>query len=119
KAEDLPEPVTLTIQAVKDETLKFNGREDRKPVLYFERTQKSLPLNMTGWDTLADLTGEDNPTKRIGFRVELFATTTEVRGETKPCVRMRAPEQGELSTAAKKADVPKSLRGDMDDEIPF
>ena len=97
----------------------LNGREDRKPVLYFERTQKSLPLNMTGWDTLADLTGEENPQKWIGFRVELFATTTEVRGEIKPCVRMRAPEQGELSSAAKKADVPKSLRGDMDDEIPF
>ena len=117
KAEDLPEPVTLTIKAVKDETLKFDGRESKKPVLHFKETGKTFPLNVTNWDSIADITGEDDDSKWPDHRAEFYASTTEVRGDTKSCVRIRAPAQGELSDTAKK--VPKSLRGDMDDEIPF
>ena len=100
KAEDLAEPVTLTIETVKAETLKFNGREERKPVVYFERAQKSLPLNMTNFDALVELTGADNTDEWPGHRVEVYATTTEMNGETKPCVRLREPAQGELKLAA-------------------
>jgi len=120
KAEDLGDkPTVLTIKSVSSEMLRTNGREDCKPIIRFEHAQKGLVLNLTNWDTIVDITGEEDTDRWPGHRVELYASTVEVSGETKPCVRIRAPEQGELSSAAKKADVPKSLRGDMDDEIPF
>src|SRR5262245_59321773 len=87
KTEDLAEPVTLTIKAVKDQTLNYDGRESKKPVLHFKETVKTFPLNVTNWESLADVTGEDDDSKWPDHRAEFYASTTEVNGKMTDCVR--------------------------------
>jgi hypothetical protein len=113
-ADDLDQPLVLTIEKVKRETLKNGDREDTKPVAYFEGTEKGLVLNMTNWDSIADIAGDGDTDEWPGVKVELFASTVSVKGEVKACVRVRAPK-------AKKPvakPTPKSVGEDINDEIP-
>jgi hypothetical protein len=124
KPEDLnSKPVTLVIESVRRETLKANGREEVKPVVYFKGTQQALPLNMTNWDSIADLTQEGDTEKWPGRSVELFQTEVEVQGVMRPCIRIRAPAQADMQLAAKTPNLPPAPKAppksDMDDEIPF
>ena len=117
KAEDVEEqPVTLVIESVRREAFKHNGREEHKPVVFFAKAGKGLILNLTNWDAVAELCGEDDPEKWAGTPVELFASTVEVGGAIKPCVRVRRPS-GEL--ALKPPKVPAALDDGLDEPIPF
>jgi hypothetical protein len=119
KASDLSEPITVTIERAPTETLRNNGEEEAKTVLYFKGKAKCLPLNLTNWDSVCDITGEADSDDWAGHAVQLYATTTELKGRTVDCVRIRAPQQGELKVkAAAKQPLPAE-RDDMDDEIPF
>jgi hypothetical protein len=73
---------------------------------------------MTNWDAVAEITGEDDTEKWPGHKVELYPTTTEMKGKIVDCIRIRAPAQGELKSAAKKKPA-KPVTDDMDDAIPF
>jgi hypothetical protein len=54
-------PITVTIERAPIETLKGpDGREDTKNVLHFAGAKKTLPLNRTNWDSIAEITGEDD-----------------------------------------------------------
>ena len=53
--------------------------------------------------------GQDN-------QIELYPTTTEMKGETVACIRIRAPAQRELPKP--KAESPPT-DSEMDKEIPF
>lgn len=68
--------------------------KDRCPVLYFQGQQKGLVLNRTNGKTIATMYGDETDAW-MGKPIELFATTTEFRGETKPCIRVSpaAPQQ--------------------------
>ena len=77
KAADLGGKSSIVkISAVTYETLKSpEGKEQEKTVLTFAGTAKLLPLNMTNWDAVADVAGDDTdewPNKRI----ELYPSTT-------------------------------------------
>lgn len=123
RASDLNgKPITVTIERAPLEKLKgMDGKEDTKTVLYFVGAKKCLPLNRTNWDTCADITNEGDSDSWKSHRIELYPTTTEMRGELTPCIRIRKPGQGELPI--KKNVVPPppkpSLADEMDDEIPF
>ena len=94
-----------------------DGGEQAKTVLSFRNTKKTLPLNITNWDAIADVTGEADTDQWPGYRIELFPTTTEMKGKTVDCIRIRAPAQRELP---KPAPAPKSPPADdMDDDSPF
>ena len=56
-----------------------------------------------------------------GIKVEIFATSVEVNGETKACLRLRAPDQAELPTRRLIKPSEPHVKGhdNMDDEIPF
>jgi len=56
-----------------------------------------------------------------GTKAEIFATSVEVNGQAKPCLRLRAPDQAELPTRRpiKPPEPRVNGRDDMDDEIPF
>ena len=121
KAGDLNgKPFTATIVSAPIETLKTpDGKEDPKTVLYFRGAKKTLPLNRTNWDSVADICGGDTD-DWPGHKVELYPTTTEMKGKVVDCIRIRAPEQGELKAAATKKRSPTKAAGDdMDDAIPF
>jgi hypothetical protein len=117
KASDLKgEPRILKIEAVTSEMLKNpkNGEEQRKPVLHFVGVKKTMPLNMTNWDAVADICGEDSDTWP-GHRIEVFPTTAQLGNQTVDAIRIRQPA---TKASASKSKAGKAEPG-MDDEIPF
>jgi hypothetical protein len=119
KAPDLSgKPITVVIATAALETLKSpDGKEQLKTVLTFKGTKKTLPLNMTNFDACVEITGEDDTDNWPGHTIQLYPPTTELAGKVKDCIRIRAPEQGELKTKAAKKPPPAG--DDMDDAIPF
>jgi len=107
--------VTLTITAAPLETLKNNkGEEQQKTVLHFAETKKTLPLNATNWDSVADVCGDDT-VDWPGKKIEVYPTTTQMGGKTVECIRVRSPAQRELPALAK----PVLLPDELDDQISF
>jgi hypothetical protein len=114
KAGDLGgKPAIVRISAVTYETLKSpEGKEQNKAVLAFAGTTKLLPLNMTNWDAVANIAGDDTdewPNKKI----ELYPTTTQMGSKTVECVRIRKP------SPPKEPELPVVPDDDPDDAIPF
>ena len=70
KAADLGgKPITVLIERADEETLKTpEGREDVKTVFSFKGAKKALPLNMTNWDSVAEITGEGDTARWPGTR---------------------------------------------------
>jgi hypothetical protein len=91
KASDLKGPVVLTISDAPRETLEYQGKKESKHVLYFERTQKRLPLNITNWDGVVNATGVSDSDQWPGRAIEVYPTQCEVKGKTVDCVRIRRP----------------------------
>jgi hypothetical protein len=116
KAEDILEPMVLTIQKVKRETFKNGGREETKPVVYFEESEKGVVLNMTNFDAIVDITDEGDTARWPASQVELFGSEVEVQGVMRPCIRIRRP--GKPTTAKRKAPTSPSRAGGMDEPIP-
>ncbi len=48
-------------------------------------------LNKRNSETIAGLAGSPDTENWVGLQIEVFATTTQFKGETVPCVRVRAP----------------------------
>ena len=119
KAADLDgRPRTVAIEAARTETLKNDRGEETKSVLYFKGVRQALPLNLTNWDSVADVTSQDDSDGWPGHKVELYPTTTEMRGKTVDCIRIRAPAQRELP-AKKPAAQKQPQVADPNDEIPY
>jgi hypothetical protein len=116
------QPVVLKIERAMQEKLKFRGKEETKLILYFSGTGKSLVVNATNFDLLEEVTGQSDSDNWRGHTIEVYPTTTEVRGETFDCIRIRAPAQKDLLAATTPnlpPAPPPAPTGDMDDEIPF
>jgi hypothetical protein len=121
KAADLKgKPLVVTIEAADLEHLKNGkGEEQGKTVLSFVGVRKTLPLNMTNWDAVAAICGDDTA-DWPGKKIELYPTKTPLRGEIVDCIRVRETAQRQLPTAKPKAAPPKPpLADDLDDAIPF
>jgi hypothetical protein len=119
KAADLNgKPLTVTIEAAQTETLRNERGEEKKTVLYFRGVRQGLALNLTNWDSVADITNQGDTDDWPGYQVELYPTTTDLRGKTVDCIRIRAPAQRDLPTKSPPVAAPLP-RNEMDDEIPF
>jgi hypothetical protein len=123
KASDLKgKPITVTIERAPIETLKSpDGKEETKTVLYFVGAKKTLPLNRTNWDSVAEITGEDDSDNWPGHKLELYPSTVEMKSKVVDCIRVRAPAQLELkkSKLPTKAAPKQTLAQEMSDEIPW
>lgn len=81
--------VTVTIAKVAGVTLVAQGnRKSKKPVVWFERTEKALALNKTNAKTIAAMYGNDTETW-VGKRITLYPTTTTFGSETVEAIRVR------------------------------
>jgi len=118
KRKDLDGPKVVSISEVTSET--FKNSSDPKPLVYFKGMRKPLILNRTNTDAIEDIAGTDEMNDWPGVKVEIFPSTVEVNGETKDCIRVRAPDQAELPTRRPiKSAKPRAKGDDMDDEVPF
>ena len=77
-------PLVVEIERAPTETLGSgaDAREKNRPV--FRNGVKPMPLNMTNWDAVAVIAGDDTD-DWAGHRVELYPTTTELKGKVVDC----------------------------------
>ena len=84
----------VEIVKVEQGTLKGkDGKEDRKPLVYFRGKEKPLALNRTNGATIAGMYGKEVKAW-VGKRVELYPTTTQAFGATHDCIRIRPKPPG-------------------------
>ena len=124
KAGDLNgKPLTLTIASAAYETLKnHKGADEQKLCVGFLKTKKLLVVNVTNFDAITDATGEADSDNWPGHKIEVYPSEVQIGSETKPCLRVRAPDQAELKakpTATKRPTKTPPPDDDMDDAIPF
>lgn len=121
KASDLKgRPHVVQIKHAPIETLKNpKGEEQRKPVLHFNGVKKTLPLNLTNFDSVAAIVGDDETNNWPGARIELFPGTTMLGGKTVECIRIRKPQEV-LPIAAPPPELAADGEQDaFDEEVPF
>jgi hypothetical protein len=116
----------LTITDAPYETLKNKGKEEKKTVLHFKETKKLLPLNVTNWSKVCEVTGEDDTDRWPDDQIEVYPDKTPMDGQMVDCIRVRAP-----TNARKKEAVPQlqprpplappseQIDGEVDDETLF
>jgi hypothetical protein len=105
KKEDFPRPEILTISDVREEEVTAPGEKPKtKIVLYFNEAEKGLVLNQANGDALFDLTGQDDPEKWIGTRVEMYCdSSVTYAGKRVGGLRLREPAP---SAAGAATEVP-------------
>jgi hypothetical protein len=114
-------PRDVNIERAPQEELGSGDDKEVKTVLYFsDGTTKPLPLNMTNWDAVAAIAGDDT-IDWPGHRIELYPSTTTMKGSPVDCIRIRPPRQKQLpqKPKAKAAAMAAAADDDMDDDIPF
>src|ERR1700726_3094605 len=109
KSEDLlGKAMTVTIAGAPFETLKApDGREQGKTVLYFAGAKKCFPLNLTNWQSVAEICGDDTD-DWVSNKIVLYPSKTQMGGKVVDCIRIRSTDQGEFGVAQKKTPPPKT-----------
>jgi hypothetical protein len=117
-AADCEDDLTLIIDRVKIEEVGTD--KDKKPVLYFDDTEKGLVLNKTNAGTISALYGDDTNDWK-GEAITLFSAMVSYQGKTTPGVRMKAPSKKKAAAAATASGGQKkiSVTAEVDDGIPF
>ena len=106
--------ITVTVARVVVEELKYDDKVEEKAVIYWAGAKKGMVLNLTNWDMLEQLFGEDSD-GWVNQRVILFKDRTNYKGEMKDCMRIRAVGH---ATPALPAPVTPAAP-DEGDGIPF
>ena len=101
----------------------MDGRDQTKLVVYFRGAKKPLVANLTNYEIIATIVGDDETDNWRGVRVELYPTTVPFQGKVMDCIRIRRPSN-DLPLSAPKQPVPPqpalaTTDEEMDDEIPF
>lgn len=80
----------LTIKEIKREkvTSANKGTVEQKPVAVFEENVLPMVLNVTNCRTIEKLYGTGNIHEWVGKKIQVFATTTKVAGQSVPCLRI-------------------------------
>jgi hypothetical protein len=135
RASDLPQPRVVTISSATMEPLKNDGKDVDKLVLYFRERIKPLVVNLTIYESISVLYGDETdlwPDKRI----EVHADRCRFGSKMVDCVRTREPAQASLPMAGNStpparprpravakpqppAPEPPPADDNYDDSIPF
>lgn len=91
RAADVEENQVFTIKSIDMEVLKNKDtqKDETKPILYFEETEKGIVLNKTNKNTLEQLYGTVIA-DLIGKRVILHTPDVEGFGKVAPAIRIKA-----------------------------
>ena len=113
-------PHTLVMSRVEMETI---GGDDKKPVLYFSKSQKGLVLNKTNSKQIAAQYGDDTD-EWEGKPIVLFPAMVDFKGDTVEAIRVRAPKPQRVGGGKPIAPPPVEQQNDsdpppFDDDMPF
>jgi len=109
--------LTVKIAEAELETLKtLDGKENRKVVLYFHKQKKALPLNVTNFNSVQDITNEIDTENWPGTEITLYPDKAAMGGKIFDCIRIKAPNAPEKKATAKS---PEPAPADFNDEVPF
>jgi len=106
KAADLPEEGSQTFTIEKVTVEEIGKDKERKPVVHFDETDKSMVCNKTNWNTIAKVAGSDDSDYWRGKKISLGRAEVEAFGEMVEAIRVRTKTSKQAVT-------------DGDDEIPF
>jgi hypothetical protein len=109
--------VLQIIEAEFEELTDLQGKKAKKMVLHFKGTSKQLPLNVTNWNSVVDITGEADSENWIDFKIKVYPDRTSLGGEMKDCIRITNPDTPDKPVKV-KANKPKPNGGDGDVAIP-
>jgi len=87
-------PAVVTIEKVQiEDVIGEAGRKDRLPVLYFTGAKLPMVCGAANCKNMEAVTKKTDPQEWVGAVIELYATTCKLKGETRPCVRIRAAKK--------------------------
>jgi hypothetical protein len=111
KAEDIlgKEPV-VTIESV--ERKKFDDGE--KAIVHFVGKEKALVCNRTNWNSIVDITGEEDSDDWTGKRIKLVVARVDFQGKRVNAIRIDPPNV----TGKASARVAAPLPSEPDDITP-
>ena len=109
KGDDRRGTPTVKIASIAREVVGQDKEE--KTIVYFEGFQKGMVLNRTNSDVIETLYGDETD-DWVGEEVTLFSMPVSFQGKTTNACRVRAPKRA-------KAEPPKPLTEELDDEVPF
>ena len=84
------EEKVLTIKEIIAEKITSNtGVVEERPVAHFEEDVLPMVLNVTNCKTIEKICGTGNVFNWVGKKIQVFATTTKVAGQSTICLRIR------------------------------
>ena len=90
-AADVPEPVTVTIDRVTEESINRDGKQERKAVLYYRGGSQGIVLAKTTLGQLIEIFKSDESDDWIGKKVTVYQDKEVFfNGKQMPGIRFRA-----------------------------
>lgn len=90
-AADVPEPVTVTIDRVAEETLSRDGKQEKKAVLYYRGGPQGIVLAKTTLSQLIEIFKSDETDDWVGKKVIVYQDKEVFfNGKQMPGIRFRA-----------------------------
>lgn len=87
----------------------------KKRAVWFEGKSKGLSLNVTNWNTIAEVTGRDDDDEWVGCSIRLYATRVPFQGKSVNAIRVdAAPANGNGRKASLPPPPPPDPEPDFD-----
>ncbi len=129
---DCVTPILVTIKECHQEDVaKEDEAPEKKWCLSFHEVEKSLVLNLTNGELIAEITGSENTDDWIGHKIVLFVDPSVKFGKKKVGgVRARAPRNQSPAQPSRPAQRPRqedrhvdqhgdSYQPGTDEDVPF
>lgn len=124
KQSDIPDPVIVTVQGVKQTNLAKEGApQEVKWIIKFNEFEKPMVLNVTNMRVAAKVLGSDETNDWKGKEIVLYTdlNVTNLNGEIVGGLRFRGQEKAPVKAAPRPAaprPAPKSRQPGEDDDMP-
>jgi hypothetical protein len=112
RAEDIKgrEPI-VTIEKVT--TQDFD--DGKKPIIHFVGKDKTLVCNRTNWNSIVDITGEEDSDNWGGSKIKLVVARVDYQGKRVDAIRIDPP----ATTGYQRQAPPEPVEMPDDSDIPF
>lgn len=110
KAEDIKgrEPI-VTIEKVTTQTFD----DGLKPIIHFVGKEKTLVCNKTNWNSIVDITGEQDSDNWAGHKIKLVVARVDYQGKRVDAIRI------DPASGTRPAPPPEPAEAPNEDDIPF